>query len=250
MSDFDENELLKNVKSEKKLYLNFETENKELKSFAVLFDGKVYISTDEELFVKFIADSELEKYTRNIKTLYAYADEKNIDVENIVFDIELAAYLIEPSSKDYSDKIFVPLTKSLCLSALMSRMKIRGICLLRRIVRKLGDKIKAHGQEKLLSEIEIPLAKVLARMENIGVCVDRQGIESYGEMLSAQIKELETAIYESAGCEFNINSPKQLGVVLFENLGLPCKKKTKSGYSTNAEVLESLRYEHPVVEWC
>lgn len=102
--DFDENELLKNVKSEKKLYLNFETENKELKSFAVLFDGKVYISTDEELFVKFIADSELEKYTRNIKTLYAYADEKNIDVENIVFDIELAAYLIEPSSKDYSDK--------------------------------------------------------------------------------------------------------------------------------------------------
>ena len=104
VSDFDENELLKNVKSEKKLYLNFETENKELKSFAVLFDGKVYISTDEELFVKFIADSELEKYTRNIKTLYAYADEKNIDVENIVFDIELAAYLIEPSSKDYSDK--------------------------------------------------------------------------------------------------------------------------------------------------
>lgn len=64
----------------------------------------MYISTDEELFVKFIADSELEKYTRNIKTLYAYADEKNIDVENIVFDIELAAYLIEPSSKDYSDK--------------------------------------------------------------------------------------------------------------------------------------------------
>lgn len=72
----------------KRLYLNFETENKELKSFAVLFDGKVYISTDEEFFVKFIADSELEKYTRNIKTLYAYADEKNIDVENIVFDIE------------------------------------------------------------------------------------------------------------------------------------------------------------------
>lgn len=114
-------------------------------------------------------------------------------------------------------------------------------------MRKLGDKIKAHGQEKLLSEIEIPLAKVLARMENIGVCVDRQGIESYGEMLSAQIKELETAIYESAGCELTSILPNN-GVVLFENLGLPCKKKTKSGYSTNAEVLESLRYEHPVVE--
>ena len=249
VSDFDENELLKNVKSEKKLYLNFETENKELKSFAVLFDGKVYISTDEELFVKLIADSELEKYTRNIKTLYAYADEKNIDVENIVFDIELAAYLIEPSSKDYSDK-------NLCASYEIAlpvctdeqNEKYEAFACYAELCEKLGDKIKAHGQEKLLSEIEIPLAKVLARMENIGVCVDRQGIESYGEMLSAQIKELETAIYESAGCEFNINSPKQLGVVLFENLGLPCKKKTKSGYSTNAEVLESLRYDHPVVE--
>ena len=249
VSDFDENELLKNVKSEKKLYLNFETENKELKSFAVLFDGKVYISTDEEIFVKFIADSELEKYTRNIKTLYAYADERNIDVENIVFDIELAAYLIEPSSKDYSDKNLCAsyeITLPVCTDE--QNDKYEAFACYAELCEKLGDKIKAHGQEKLLSEIEIPLAKVLARMENIGVCVDRQGIESYGEMLSAQIKELETAIYESAGCEFNINSPKQLGVVLFENLGLPCKKKTKSGYSTNAEVLESLRYEHPVVE--
>ena len=249
VSDFDENELLKNVKSEKKLYLNFETENKELKSFAVLFDGKVYIGTDEELFVKFIADSELKKYTRNIKTLYAYADEKNIDVENIVFDIELAAYLIEPSSKDYSDKnLCASYEVALPVCTDEQNEKYEAFACYAELCEKLGDKIKAHGQEKLLSEIEIPLAKVLARMENIGVCVDRQGIESYGEMLSAQIKELETAIYESAGCEFNINSPKQLGIVLFENLGLPCKKKTKSGYSTNAEVLESLRYEHPVVE--
>ena len=211
VSDFDENELLKNVKSEKKLYLNFETENKELKSFAVLFDGKVYISTDEELFVKFIADSELEKYTRNIKTLYAYADEKNIDVENIVFDIELAAYLIEPSSKDYSDKnLCASYEITLPVCADEQNEKYEAFACYAELCKKLGDKIKAHGQEKLLSEIEIPLAKVLARMENIGVCVDRQGIESYGEMLSAQIKELETAIYE--------------------------------------EVLESLRYEHPVVE--
>ena len=190
------------------------------------------------------------KSTQEIsKTLYAYADEKNIDVENIVFDIELAAYLIEPSSKDYSDKnLCASYEITLPVCADEQNEKYEAFACYAELCEKLGDKIKAHGQEKLLSEIEIPLAKVLARMENIGVCVDRQGIESYGEMLSAQIKELETAIYESAGCEFNINSPKQLGVVLFENLGLPCKKKTKSGYSTNAEVLESLRYEHPVVE--
>ena len=99
-----------------------------------------------------------------------------------------------------------------------------------------------------MHEIEIPLADVLAKMENIGFEVDREGIKSYGEVLSAQLKSLETAIYESAGKEFNINSPKQLGIVLFEDLQLPCKKKTKSGYSTSADVLESLRYSHPIVD--
>ena len=141
VSDFDENELLKNVKSEKKLYLNFETENKELKSFAVLFDGKVYISTDEELFVKFIADSELEKYTRNIKTLYAYADEKNIDVENIVFDIELAAYLIEPSSNDYSDKnLCASYEITLPVCADEQNEKYEAFACYAELCEKLGDK--------------------------------------------------------------------------------------------------------------
>lgn len=123
----------------------------------------------------------------------------------------------------------MPLTKSfppVCTDE--QNEKYEAFACYAELCEKLGDKIKAHGQEKLLSEIEIPLAKVLARMENIGVCVDRQGIESYGEMLSAQIKELETAIYESAGCEFNINSPKQLGVVLFENLGLLAKRKRRA----------------------
>lgn len=85
-------------------------------------------------------------------------------------------------------------------------------------------------------------------MENIGFDVDRQGIEDYGKVLSSQIESLKSEIYQNAGEEFNINSPKQLGKVLFEDLQLPCKKKTKSGYSTNADVLESLRYQHPIVD--
>ena len=113
---------------------------------------------------------------------------------------------------------------------------------------RLENEIKANGQEKLLREIEIPLARVLAKMENVGFAVDRQGIADYGAMLSQQIHELEQAIYLNAGQEFNINSPKQLGKVLFEDLHLPAKKKTKSGYSTNAEVLEGLRYDHPIVD--
>ena len=115
-------------------------------------------------------------------------------------------------------------------------------------MRKLKKDIDTNEQEKLLTDIEIPLAKVLAKMENLGFAVDRQGIEDYGKILHEQIKNLENEIYTSIGYEFNINSPKQLGKALFEDLGLPCKKKTKSGYSTNAEVLESLRYEHPAVE--
>ncbi|MEE3498901.1 MAG: DNA polymerase I, partial [Ruminococcus bromii] len=113
---------------------------------------------------------------------------------------------------------------------------------------KLSNRIKANEQEKLLSDIEIPLANVLAKMENIGFDVDRQGIEDYGKVLSSQIESLKSEIYQNAGEEFNINSPKQLGKVLFEDLQLPCKKKTKSGYSTNADVLESLRYQHPIVD--
>lgn len=99
----------------------------------------------------------------------------------------------------------------------------------------------------MLNEIEIPLSNVLARMENLGFAVDKQGIEDFGKMLKENIENLKSEIYNSVGREFNINSPKQLGVALFEDLALPCKKKTKSGYSTSADVLESLKNQHPVV---
>ena len=156
---------------------------------------------------------------------------------------------MEPSSKDYSDEnlcaayeIDLPCTEN---------ENYKPYCVLtvyEKLCDKLSNRIKANEQEKLLSDIEIPLANVLAKMENIGFDVDRQGIEDYGKVLSSQIESLKSEIYQNAGEEFNINSPKQLGKVLFEDLQLPCKKKTKSGYSTNADVLESLRYQHPIVD--
>ena len=106
----------------------------------------------------------------------------------------------------------------------------------------------ANGQQKLLEEMEIPLAQVLARMENIGFLVDGESIRVYGERLETEIEALQKQIYEEVGYEFNINSPKQLGDALFVKLGLPSGKKTKTGYSTNAEILEKLRYDHPAVE--
>ena len=100
----------------------------------------------------------------------------------------------------------------------------------------------------LLHEIELPLAKVLAQMEELGFAVDKEGIAEYGEIMQNKIDQLQDLVYEEVGYRFNLNSPKQLGEALFIKLGLPAGKKTKTGYSTNAEVLEKLRYEHPVVE--
>lgn len=245
----DFNALFENIKKDKKVYLEFEIADGELKSFAILYDEKVCLSDDEILFREILIDEDIQKFTRNSKTLFAYADKNGFEVKSLAFDVELAAYLLEPSSKDYSDEnlcgangIELPIAENEEYS------RYRAFAVFDRLCDKLIAEIKANEQEKLLNEVEIPLANVLAKMENVGFDVDEQGIKDYGEMLSAQIKSLEASIYESAGCEFNINSPKQLGKVLFEELKLPCKKKTKSGYSTNAEVLESLRYEHPVVE--
>lgn len=245
----DDNVLLKKITELGKLYFNAEFSDKELKTLAILYDGKVYLSESKELFKTLLCDEKIEKYTRNSKSIFAYADRKGFEIKSLVFDVELAAYLLEPSAKDYSDENLCKLNEiELPTTENEEYKNYRALAVYDLLCEKLDSEIKANEQEKLLVDIEIPLADVLAKMENIGFDVDRQGIEDYGKMLSEQIKSLEESIFESAGTQFNINSPKQLGKVLFEDLGLPCKKKTKSGYSTNAEVLESLRYEHPVVE--
>ena len=244
-----ENEINIPIKNNDKLYLSFEISDKELKAFAVLIDGKVYTSRDADLFDDILKNPGLKKYTRGSKALFAYADKKGFEPAAVEFDTELAAYLLNPSEKDYSDEhlcmiydVALPVTDD------EDKKQYRALAVYDKLCEKLENEIKANEQQKLLEEIEIPLAKVLAKMENVGFAVDRQGIADYGSMLSQQIDELEKTIYEQAGGQFNINSPKQLGKVLFEDLGLPVKKKTKSGYSTNAEVLESLRYDNPIVD--
>ena len=244
-----ENEANIPIKNNDELYINFEISDKELKAFAVLIDGKVYTSRDADLFDDILKNPGLKKYTRGNKALFAYADKKGFEAAAIEFDTELAAYLLNPSEKDYSDEhlcmiydVALPVTDD------EDKKQYRALAVYDKLCEKLENEIKANEQQKLLEEIEIPLAKVLAKMENVGFAVDRQGIADYGSMLSQQIDELEKTIYGQAGGQFNINSPKQLGKVLFEDLGLPVKKKTKSGYSTNAEVLESLRYDNPIVD--
>ena len=240
---------LEKIKEQKTCYLQFDISDNELKSFAVMADGTVYLSKEPALFDSLLTDSELTIYTRNLKALFAYADSRGLETGGRQFDVELAAYLLEPSSKDYTDENLCAANQiELPACENEEHKPYRALAVYDKLCDRLWNEIQANGQEKLLNEIEIPLANVLAKMENLGFDVDRQGIADYGAVLSAQISNLEAQIYESAGCQFNINSPKQLGKILFEDLGLPVKKKTKSGYSTNAEVLESLRYEHPVVD--
>jgi DNA polymerase-1 len=120
---------------------------------------------------------------------------------------------------------------------------------LKPLFEKTNALLEEANQISLLNDIELPLSRVLAKMEIEGFSVDKQGIEDFGKKLSVRIEELTSLIYDAVGHEFNINSPKQLGVALFEDLGLPCKKKTKTGYSTNAEVLEELRPQNVVVDY-
>ena len=176
----EDNILLKNIAEFGKLYFNVEFSDKELKSFAVLYDGKVYLSESKELFEKLLCDEKIEKYTRNSKSIFAYADRKGFEIKSLVFDVELAAYLLEPSSKDYSDENLCKLNEIELPATENEEYKIyRALAVYDLLCEKLNSEIKANEQEKLLVDIEIPLADVLAKMENI-FDADRQE-EDYGK---------------------------------------------------------------------
>lgn len=219
--------------------------DKFIKLIAVTEDA-VYVSEDESLFTEILADKKLSKVLYDSKPVFSYADKKGFDAENISFDLSLAAYLLSPSSTDYS-------IERLCTEYSVSLPQVEGegvtahTASMWEVYAKLKKQIEEKEQTKLLCEIEIPLAKVLAKMENLGFAVDAKGIEDYSVVISEKLKAMEQEIYAEVGYEFNINSPKQLGEALFVKMGIPTGKKTKSGYSTSADVLDSLKDSYPVV---
>ncbi|MBR3971892.1 MAG: DNA polymerase I, partial [Ruminococcus sp.] len=217
-----------------------EFDGAEFARFYVYTTESVYIAKDKKVFCDFISDKSKAKIFYDSKPVYAYADKNGIDMPLVQFDVTLAAYLLNPSSSDYSPE-------RLCAEYRVEEKNLDGegvspyYCALPEVSAKLQKEIKEKNQKNLLDTIELPLARVLAKMENLGFMVDKEGIENYGVYIGDRLSMLEQDIYNAVGYEFNINSPKQLGVALFEKLMLPAKKKTKSGYSTNAEVLEDLR---------
>ena len=201
----------------------------------------------KELFLSLLAKNDIEKYVYSAKEVFAYALKNGVTVKNVKMDITLAAYLLNPSAKEYDMhrllQEYSPVT-----NATEAEEELLSDCAnLHALCDKLTVRLEQNEQLPLLETIEIPLAEVLASMEQIGVLVDKAGIEQFNEMLTGKIAELQSRIYELAGEEFNINSPKQLGEILFVKLQIPTKKKTKTGFSTNAEVLEGLADEYEIV---
>ena len=218
-----------------------------------LFDGEklsvrsgntVFTTTDEELITAFFG-SDCQKITAFAKPHYRFAMAHGGALKNLVTDAEICGYLLNTSASDYTiEKLCAEYGAHYCAE----NQPFADLASLDDLTARLREEIEAQGMTKLLDQVEMPLTEVLASMEHTGILIDRQGVLDFGRDLSEKIEETQQMIFDDAGHEFNIASPKQLGVVLFEELGLPAKKKTKSGYSTNAEILEELRAFSPVVD--
>ena len=179
------------------------------------------------------------------KPLYKLALEQGSRCRNITFDAKLAAYLLNPLASGYTVERLAG-EYQIQPAFLCPDQPDAGVAA--GLFDALDTGCKEAGMDKLLGEMELPLASVLAGMEEDGILVDKEGLAAFGEQLRDRLGQLLAEIYNQVGYEFNLNSPKQLGEALFGKLGLPPRKKTKSGYSTDADTLESLRAYHPVID--
>ena len=178
------------------------------------------------------------------KTTMHRLDEMGISFGKCVFDTALAAYDLNPSQSDYPVSKLATNFLGMSVEEEDAAACAEALWNLRSV---LTEELEKNGMTNLYNEIELPLCEVLYRMEKRGISIDRTQLEQFGTMLSERIAACEDIIFSYSGEKFNINSTKQLGELLFEKLGLPPVKKTKTGYSTNADVLEKLRSKHPII---
>ena len=209
----------------------------------LLVEGKVYIldsfSSCWDKFDAWLADADCKKLTVDSKELYKCCLCRKVQAQGIVDDVALAAYLADPGHNSYA---LADLSKRYLASMLPTDCE--NIALL---AVQLREQLKEYEQLALYEELELPLAPVLAKMELSGITPDMELLAQLNEDMTARIAQLENQAMEQAGEEFNLKSPKQLGIILFERLQLPVIKKTKTGYSTDAKVLEALEGKHPLI---
>ena len=243
---------------QKYVVLHFAEDFSAFAVYAPQTENTMYLYTQERLGGAFesvlppLLTAQIRKVTHDSKPLMRGLLAKGLPIDGFVFDTAVAAYLLDATRGKYAltalveDYLhFTPPTAqdTTAYGVLMSETAA-----IEALYEIFSEKLREQGADKLYDEIELPLCRVLAEMEHDGVQVDREALSQFGAMLADRIASCEAYIFEVAGGEFNINSTKQLGELLFEKLGLPPVKKTKSGYSTNAEVLEVLKEKHPVVQ--
>ena len=232
-------------------------------------DEAYYVPFDvfkkSEAFLAFLKDEQYKKSVFDVKRSRVALMWEGIELAGVDFDLLLATYILNPTNGSnefkkvvmhydydevpYDEEVYgkgakraiakIEKVAEYALDIATATFKLKETVL---------DRLKDQKQLELFEEMEMPLADVLASMEFDGMTLDLNGLAEMGDTLKSRIVSLESSIYEQAGTTFNINSPKQLGEVLFEKLELPVIKKTKTGYSTNADVLEKLRDAHPIID--
>ena len=240
--------------------LDFDGDN--ISSGAVGAGNNAVVLNEQDDIKELLEDDSIAKVMFDVKEAIVKLNGR-IDIKNISDDTAIAAYLVDPAKNEYTIEklaseyfgtvIEKPEVKQLSLldDVETDRSEYLAKCAVALGVlnERIGDKIKENGQEKLYHEVELPLVTVLAHLEINGFLVDDNQLKEFADKLGEKIDALTNEIYMLAGEEFNINSPKQLGVILFEKLELKPVKKTKTGYATNADVLEKLRDKHPIVNF-
>ena len=211
-----------------------------------LCDGKAcyalswaQLGDDYNAFLRLLFSARVRKAGHNIKDLMRALLDEGLPTDGFVFDTALAAYLLDATAGSYD----LPRLAQTYLGEELP--DVQSVWALQPV---LQEKLDAQAMLPLYTDVELPLCPVLARMEQAGFLVDRKALYDFGERLTSSIEQLQQSIWTLAGEPFNIQSPKQLGNVLFERLMLPAGKKTKTGWSTNAAVLDKLRGKHPIIE--
>ncbi|KGJ50938.1 DNA polymerase I [Clostridium sp. NCR] len=272
----DVKEFINKAKNSKKLILKTISKSGNILEKNIM---QIYLSVDgEELFwadesqideiKELLVDEDLRVYGYNLKEDYIALRPYGISLSNIYFDIAIAEYLIDSSSSNYT---YDSIAMNYFGQKIKSSEELLGkgvkakkyedlekeeldntigsiVQLVEKVTPKMEEKLVNMDMDGLFYHVEMPLVEVLGYMEYEGVMVDKDKLIELGEEFKISIDKLEKEIYNLAGEEFNINSPKQLGVILFEKLELPVIKKTKTGYSTNAEVLEHLSDKHEIID--
>ena len=218
-------------------------------------ENTLYVNSNSAVWptVKsFLGDDNYKKITHDCKNLYHACNTAKINLNGVIFDTELAGYVLVPTANDYKPESlalrYLNRPTNADIIAKTPEYTCQSVAIVSEIYPILKDNIEKLELGDIFNEIEMPLAKVLAIMEHNGIWLDCQGLHTMSVEVENKLTLLLQKIYKYADEEFNVNSPRQLGTILFEKLKLPVWKKNKTGYSTNAEVLESLRGKHDIID--